>query len=218
MNLAVILGVYLLGLACAIPGCVIPVAQQSTAPASATTSSAQSPDSAQAAPAPGGQTPNPTNQAKPSGAATAKRRHRKKAVPANCSTAPTDLNAAPGNSTDPTKPADATSNVTAALPPCPTPRKVVRNGGSEEPSIQLVGGATAEQTAQQRSIDELTAATNANLKRIEGHPLNPTQQDMRNQIRQFMDQSKTAIAAGDFERGHNLAMKAHLLSDELVKP
>jgi hypothetical protein len=33
-----------------------------------------------------------------------------------------------------------------------------------------------------------------------------------------MDQAKTAIAAGDIERGHNLALKAHLLSDELLKP
>jgi hypothetical protein len=32
-----------------------------------------------------------------------------------------------------------------------------------------------------------------------------------------MDQSKTA-AAEDLERGNNLAMKARLLSDELVKP
>jgi hypothetical protein len=34
----------------------------------------------------------------------------------------------------------------------------------------------------------------------------------------FMDRSKTAVAAGDLERGNNLAMKARLLSDELVKP
>src|SRR5258708_27272082 len=37
-----------------------------------------------------------------------------------------------------------------ALPPCPPPKKVVRNGGSDEPSIQLVGGETAEQSAHQR--------------------------------------------------------------------
>jgi hypothetical protein len=33
-----------------------------------------------------------------------------------------------------------------------------------------------------------------------------------------MDQSKAAIAEGDSERGHNLAIKARLLSDELVNP
>jgi hypothetical protein len=33
-----------------------------------------------------------------------------------------------------------------------------------------------------------------------------------------MDQSKAAVADGDLDRGHNLAMKARLLSDELVNP
>jgi hypothetical protein len=33
-----------------------------------------------------------------------------------------------------------------------------------------------------------------------------------------MEQSKAAIAEGDVERGHDLAMKARLLSDELIKP
>jgi hypothetical protein len=33
-----------------------------------------------------------------------------------------------------------------------------------------------------------------------------------------MEQSKAAVAAGDLERGHKLALKAQLLSDELVKP
>jgi hypothetical protein len=41
---------------------------------------------------------------------------------------------------------------------------------------------------------------------------------MVNQIKEFMEQSKKAIAAGDVQRGRNLAVKAQLLSDELVKP
>jgi len=81
-----------------------------------------------------------------------------------------------------------------------------------------VEGTTAEQAAQQRSIDELTAATSANLKKLESRQLSTTQQDMVSQVKQFMDQSKAAVAAGDLERGQNLATKAHLLSDELVKP
>jgi len=62
------------------------------------------------------------------------------------------------------------------------------------------------------------AATEENLKKIEGRQLNPSQQEMVTQIKQFMEQSKVAVAAGDPERGNNLALKAHLLSDELVKP
>ena len=36
-------------------------------------------------------------------------------------------------------------------------------------------------------------------------------------IRSYMQQSKNAITDGDLERAYNLALKAHLLSDELVK-
>ena len=84
--------------------------------------------------------------------------------------------------------------------------------------MQLTGGTTAEPAVQQRSTDQLRAATDENLKKIEGRQLSPSQQEMVSQIKQFMDQSKAAVAAGDLERGHNLALKAHLLSDELVKP
>lgn len=85
--------------------------------------------------------------------------------------------------------------------------------------MQLKGNTTAEQASQERSTTEqLTAATEGNLMRIAGRQLTPSQQEMVNQVKEFMEQSKKAIAAGDLERGHNLAMKARLLSDELVKP
>ena len=58
----------------------------------------------------------------------------------------------------------------------------------------------------------------ANLKKIAGRQLSADQQDMVNQIRQFMAQSKAAIDVGDLERAHTLAWKAQVLSEELVKP
>ncbi len=70
----------------------------------------------------------------------------------------------------------------------------------------------------QRSTDQLRLATEENLKKIEGRQLSPSQQEMKNQINQFMEQSKTAAVAGDLDGAHNLALKAHLLSDELLKP
>jgi hypothetical protein len=84
--------------------------------------------------------------------------------------------------------------------------------------VQLTGGTTAEQAVHQRSTAQFTVATEENLKKIAGRQLTPSQQEMVSQIKQFMAQSKTAVAAGDLERGHDLALKAHLLSDELVKP
>jgi hypothetical protein len=79
-------------------------------------------------------------------------------------------------------------------------------------------GTAAEQASRQRSTEELKAAIDENLKKIAGRELNPSQREMVNQIKQFMEESQTAVASGDPERGHNLAVKARLLSDELVKP
>lgn len=102
--------------------------------------------------------------------------------------------------------------------PCTPARKVVHNGGSNEPNVELKGGTKEEQASQQRSTDELKTATEENLKKIEGKPLNDSQQEMVTQVKRFMEQSKAAMIAGDAERGRNLAMKARLLSDELTKP
>ncbi len=102
---------------------------------------------------------------------------------------------------------------------CPPLKTVVHDGGTSEPAIQLVGGENADQASQQRSTtDQLLGSTEDNLKKVAGRELNPSQQEMVNQIQQFIEQSKAAVSAGDLARGHNLALKAHLLSDELVKP
>jgi hypothetical protein len=187
-----------------------------------------------------GQAPKPASQAH----ATVKRRRlHKKTIYPDCSVSP-PLHPLTGNSTDSSKAAGSLSTGAAStntgspnngtanggsakgsakagaapLKPCPPPKKVVRNGGSEEPTIQLTGGTAAEQVSRQRSIDELTAATEENMKKIAGRELSPTQKEMVTQIKQFIEQSKTAVASGDPEGGHDLAMKARLLSDELVKP
>jgi iron uptake system EfeUOB component EfeO/EfeM len=60
--------------------------------------------------------------------------------------------------------------------------------------------------------------TEANLKKLAGKQLTPNQQDMVSQTRQFMQQSKAAVDAGDLERARTLAWKAQVLSEELVKP
>jgi hypothetical protein len=247
MNLAATLGLYLIGLGSlglGSPGLgwLPPHAHESAAVRSSDSLAQQSQDApvsqsqappsqtappTQPAPTPTIQTPNSPNQAKKS---PARPRHRRKPAPANCSTAPTALNTAAGSPSDATdskgasstnagsRDAAATNASSTALKPCPPPKKVIRNGGSDEPAVQLTGGTTAEQAVHQRSTDQLTAATNENLKKIVGRQLNPSQQEMASQIKQFMAQSKTAVAAGDLERGHDLALKAHLLSDELVKP
>jgi hypothetical protein len=198
MTLAAILAVCLLSTA--YPGTPAVTSSNASTPESQVaqsqvSGSLQTPP-AQPSPAP---TQNSADQPKPA----PKPHHRKKTSTSNCSTA------APA----PNSPPDSSPST-----PCPPPKKVIRHGGSDEPAVQITGGTTAEQSVHQRSTDQLTLATEENLQKIEGRQLSPSQQEMKNQIKQFMEQSKTAAVAGDLDRAHNLAMKAHLLSDELVKP
>jgi hypothetical protein len=97
-------------------------------------------------------------------------------------------------------------------------KKVVRNGGTGDPVVQLAPGMSQEQASRQRqSTTEVLAATDANLKQISGRQLNPSQQDSLSQIRKYMEQAQAAEKAGDVQRAHNLASKALLLSDDLAK-
>jgi hypothetical protein len=197
--------------------------------------------SAKPAPSSTAQTPNSAGQAQ---AHVKRRRNAKNTIYPDCTISPAPLHPTPGDTTNSAQTRNSTSNGadstnsgspnsgavnatstkgstktgSAPLKPCPPPKKVVRDGGSDEPTIQLMGTTPAEQASRQRSTDELRAATEENLKKIEDRELSPTQRDMVSQIKQFMEQSRTAVASGDAERGHNLAMKARLLSDELVKP
>jgi len=83
--------------------------------------------------------------------------------------------------------------------------------------VQLTGTDPAKPSTQGAAAQQL-AATEENLKKLSARELNADQQQTLNQIREFMEQSRQATAAGDLERAQNLASKARLLSDELVKP
>lgn len=77
---------------------------------------------------------------------------------------------------------------------------------------------SAEQASSQRqNTSQLLTAADANLKEISSRQLNAGQQDSISQIRKYMEQAKAAEKAGDVQRAHNLASKALLLSDDLVK-
>jgi hypothetical protein len=94
----------------------------------------------------------------------------------------------------------------------------VKNGGATEPTLKISPGLTQQQaSSQRRSTTQLLAGTDANLKRISAAQLNANQQDMVKQIQQYTEEAKAAGDAGDLERQHNLALKANLLSAELVK-
>ncbi len=94
----------------------------------------------------------------------------------------------------------------------------MRQGGITEQSIQLAGGSSDQATQKRDTANKMLAATEGNLKQVAGHQLSAAQQDSVAQIRQFVDQSKSALADGDLERAQTLAWKAQLLSEDLIKP
>jgi hypothetical protein len=219
MTLAAILAVYILSLGWLSPsglGFAAPAQQPQNQPAQNSQSKqpSASPSGAQNSTSPAQLPPKP-------------RKHRKKTIP-DCANSSGPVNPV-DSSGDSKKPADvdlpnsgsgnsATTSSTTRKP-CPPPKKVVRNGGTDEPTIKLTGETTAAQASQERATtDQLNASTEENLKKIADRQLAPSQQEIVTQIQQFVDQSKQAVAAGDLERAHNLALKARLLSDELLKP
>lgn len=100
-----------------------------------------------------------------------------------------------------------------------TQKRVIHRGGTIEPTTQLAQGMTEEQAAHQReTTNKLLATTDASLQKLSGRLLTKDEQDTVAQIKRFMQQVKTADAAGDLQRAYKLAVKAHLLSDALARP
>lgn len=96
-------------------------------------------------------------------------------------------------------------------------KKVVRNGSTAEPIVQIAPAMSDAQASQNRQgTAQLLATTDANLKKLDGQQLDVSKQDVVKQIQTYVEQARTAEAAGDLDRAHNLAVKAQLLSDDLV--
>jgi hypothetical protein len=94
---------------------------------------------------------------------------------------------------------------------------VVRNGGTSDPTVQLSPKLSDDQASQKRdTTNDLLTATDTKLKEASGRQLSSAQQDNVAQIRSYIQQAKAATTEGDLDRAHNLAFKAHLLSDELA--
>ena len=95
----------------------------------------------------------------------------------------------------------------------------MRNGGVKDNSVQLNPAMTEEQILHTKeNTTQLLVTTNANVKALAGRQLSPEEQSTLAQIHSYVHQSKAASASGDLDRAHTLAFKAHLLSDELIRP
>jgi histidine triad (HIT) family protein len=74
----------------------------------------------------------------------------------------------------------------------------------------------SQATDERRSTEQLLKSTEDNLRGIT-RTLTDEEQATVATIRSFMSQSQAATKEGDLVRAHNLALKAHLLSDDLAK-
>ena len=226
MTLAFILLYGLLGANSAVPlpAISLPQSAEQSAPEAAPSGNQQQD---QKAPASENKATSPHSQAKTKASAStaAKRAHKKSAI-SDCG-APAISSGGSGPDAKPSANPTAGDSAQAAksgdsapsAKNCPPQKIVVRQGGAAEPSIQLAGGATTGQAADQKNAAiQLLGTTEENLKKISGRQLSSEQQDTVTQIQQFVQQSKAAAANGDAERARTLAWKAELLSEDLVNP
>jgi hypothetical protein len=145
-------------------------------------------------------------------------------------TPPCPMNSQPGSTVkSDCKPAESTRaktkkhhrNQKAVAPPAtpaetgPT-KTVVRNGSTDDPTVGLSPGPSPQASQQSERTKQLLDSSDANLKKISARQLDESQQDTVKQIKSYMDQAKTAANDGDVQRAYNLAVKANLLSAELV--
>ena len=99
------------------------------------------------------------------------------------------------------------AEVAAAEPAGPKP---------EPPSISPRYTPAEEANLREQTNQSLLTAER-NLQRMNGRKLTPPQSDLAEKIRGFLAQSREAISAGDWFRAQNLASKAQVLSQELVR-
>jgi hypothetical protein len=125
----------------------------------------------------------------------------------------------------PSNPAEANGSAPTGVspgadpPPCVPTRVVVRNGGTSDGTVQLNGGnSSGEEASRRAGTNRLLASTDDELQKIGALSLDSSQQETVKQIRQYMAQARASLAVGDVDLAHNLAVKAHLLADELLKP
>ncbi len=143
-------------------------------------------------------------------------------APDTNATPPTETIAPPAVNTDPVTPPPA---VVVPRPKPVKPSKPVTEPTAEPPAEaahppapQVSPELSAEEQANyQRKMNEDIGVAERNLQQAAGKTHSAAQDDLREKIRRFIEQSREASKAGDLVRAQNLAQKARLLSVELVE-
>jgi len=121
----------------------------------------------------------------------------------------------------PTPATTAQSTEATAPPPAPSSNTAVAMGRppASEPTPDTAIGAdvtSAQLSQQKQNTAQLLDTTEKTLNGLSRN-LSHDEEEMVAQIRSYVAQSRKATTDGDFERAYNLATKAHLLTDALVK-
>ena len=127
-------------------------------------------------------------------------------------TAPKKAPAKHRNAKKPTQPppANQTSSTVAVNHPPANPVE------TPAPDIAIAAVTNKQVVWQKQTTTELLDSTEKDLKGL-NHGLSHDEEAMLTQIRSYIAQSRSATKDGDFERAYNLAVKAHLLADALIK-
>ena len=105
-------------------------------------------------------------------------------------------------------PSSSNTTVAAAHPP--------GNPAETQPDVAIAADVTnAQLVRQKQSTAQLIEDTEKTISGLKN--LSHDEEEMLTQIRSYVSQSRKATSDGDFERAYNLATKAHLLTDALVK-
>jgi len=146
----------------------------------------------------------------------------------------------PPETSEPARPLPTPGEVATNVPPeqpapkperrprrTPPKKTVVENTPPEQPPAQpappqqqqdtlTASVSHADALHDKLNTQQLLDTTENNLRSVT-RSLSSDEQVMVAHIRSYMQQSKNATTDGDIERAYNLALKARLLSDELVK-
>jgi outer membrane biosynthesis protein TonB len=85
------------------------------------------------------------------------------------------------------------------------------------PDKAIAADVTSAQLSQQKQTTAQLLDTTEKTVNGLNRTLSHDEEEIVNQIHSYIAQSKKATGEGDFERAYNLATKAHLLSDALIK-
>jgi hypothetical protein len=147
---------------------------------------------------------------------------------------------APPPKTKPKKPAGTQTakktppaSVPAATPPAPPPSQAAANNQQQQqvaalraphngatdsaPDMAIVAAIPSQQASQQREDTARMVDSTENALKNVTRSLSDEEKAMRTQIQSYIQQSRKATVDGDYERAYNLAKKAQLLADALIK-